>query len=125
MTGDYHPYAFLLVFVGVILVFSLAPLFLSYLWAEKYSPQKPGPIKNSTYECGLQAKGDAWIQFKSGYYLYGIVFLVFDVETIFLFPFAVTFLELPVGAVIAMLVFVLLLLEGLVWAWRKGVFKWT
>ena len=58
------------------------------------------------------------------YYLYGIIFLIFDVETIFLLPFAVAFTGLPVGAFLAMMLFLLLLVEGLVWAWKKGVLAW-
>jgi NADH-quinone oxidoreductase subunit A len=72
----------------------------------------------------LKSEGDAWIQFKSDYYLYAILFLIFDVEVIFMFPFGVAFLNLPVGAVCAMLIFVLLLVEGLAWAWAKGVLSW-
>jgi NADH-quinone oxidoreductase subunit A len=72
----------------------------------------------------LESKGDAWIQFRSEYYLYAIIFLVFDVEAIFLLPFAVAFTSLPVGAFVAILIFLLLLLEGLLWAWRKGYLAW-
>ena len=90
-----------------------------------FSPKKSGPEKNAVYECGLQSKGDAWVRFRSEYYLYGIIFLIFDVETIFLLPFAVAFTSLPVGAFIAMMVFLLLLVEGLVWAWRKGILTWS
>jgi NADH-quinone oxidoreductase subunit A len=97
---------------------------LAWLWAKKFSPRKPGPGKNAIYECGLESKGDAWVQFKSEYYLYAIIFLIFDVETIFLLPFAVAFKGLTVGACIAMLVFLLLLVEGLAWAWQKGVLTW-
>jgi len=104
--------------------FALAPLAMAFLWAKKYSPNKPGPDKNAIYECGLESKGDAWVQFKSEYYLYAIIFLIFDVETIFLLPFAVSFNGLGVGAFVAMMVFLLLLVEGLVWAWRKGVLTW-
>ena len=64
------------------------------------------------------------MRFRSEYYLYAIVFLVFDVEAVFLLPFAVAFTGLPVGAAVAMLVFLLLLVEGLVWAWGKGVLTW-
>ena len=124
MSGDEHPYLFLAIFFAVAVGFGLAPLALARLWAWKFSPQKPGPDKNATYECGLAASGDPMIRFKSDYYLYGILFLIFDVEAIFLLPFAVKFLELPVGAVIAMLLFVLLLVEGLAWAWLKGVLSW-
>ena len=104
--------------------FALVPLGLAALWARKFSPRKPGTYKNAIYECGLESKGDAWVQFRSEYYLYGIVFLIFDVETIFLLPFAAAFPALPLGAFIALLVFLLLLAEGLAWAWQKGVLTW-
>ena len=94
---------------------------MAALWARYFSPAKPGPVKNATYECGLGPKGTPGFNFKSDYYLYGILFLIFDVEAVFMFPFAVAFLGLPVGAVVAMLIFVLLLVEGLAWAWVKGV----
>ena len=105
-------------------VFALTPLGLAWLWAKKFSPRKPGPDKNAIYECGLESKGDAWMQFKAEYYLYAIIFLIFDVETIFLLPFAVAFRGLSAGAFVAMMVFLLLLVEGLVWAWQKGVLTW-
>jgi NADH-quinone oxidoreductase subunit A len=105
--------------------FAIAPLGLAWVWAKKFSPQKPGPSKNTTYECGLETKDDAVIQFRPEYYLYGIIFLIFDVEAIFLLPFAVSFGGLTLGACIAMMVFLLLLVEGLVWAWQKGVLTWV
>ena len=89
------------------------------------SPAKPNAIKNAIYECGNESKGDAWVQFRSAYYLYAIIFLIFDVEAIFLLPFAVAFTGLGLGACAAMLVFVLLLAEGLAWAWAKGVLNWS
>ncbi len=107
------------------LAFGLAPLALAWLWAVKYSPAKPGKEKNSIYECGLESPGDAWIQFKASYYLYAIIFLIFDVEAVFLLPFAVAYAGLPAGACVAMLVFLLLLVEGLVWACQKGVLQWS
>jgi NADH:ubiquinone oxidoreductase subunit 3 (subunit A) len=107
------------------LLFGLAPLALARLWARLVSPRKSGLIKNSTYECGLESKGDAWMQFRSSYYIYGIVFLIFDVEALFLLPVAVAFAGLSVGACVAMLVFLLLLVEGLIWACQKGVLQWT
>lgn len=122
--AEYNPYLFLAVFALAAVGFGAGPLILAWLWAKYFSPQKPGPTKNATYECGLESKGDAWVQFRSDYYLYGIIFLIFDVEAIFLLPFAVAFTQLPVGAVVAMLVFLLLLVEGLIWAWRKGVLTW-
>jgi NADH-quinone oxidoreductase subunit A len=107
------------------LIFAALPLLLAWLWARFISPAKPGSEKNASYECGLEAKGDPWIQFKVSYYLYAIVFLIFDVEVVFLLPFAAAFTRLSAGACAAMLVFLLLLVEGLVWACQKGVLTWT
>jgi NADH:ubiquinone oxidoreductase subunit 3 (subunit A) len=106
------------------LVFALVPLGLAWLWARAFSPRKPGPDKNAPYECGLESKGEAWLQFRVEYYLYAILFLVFDVETVLLLPFAVSFTALPIGAFVAMMFFLLLLAEGLAWAWMKGVLTW-
>ena len=121
----YSPYFSLAVLFVVALCFGLTPLALAWLWARAFSPPKPNSLKNSTYECGLVSKGDAWIRFRPAYYLYAIIFLIFDVEAVFLLPFAVSFTGLGVAACIAMLVFVLLLVEGLAWAWAKGVLTWV
>lgn len=121
---DYDPYFFLVVFLGLAVLFPLTPLLLAWLWAKKFSPRKPGPDKSAIYECGLESKDDARIQFKSQYYLYAIIFLIFDVEVIFLLPFAAAFTGLPVGAFLAILVFIFLLAEGLAWAWLKGLLTW-
>src|SRR6266446_5572485 len=118
------PYLLIVVLLAGAVAFALAPLALAWLWAKKFSPRKPGPDKNAIYECGLESKGDAWIQFKTEYYLYAIIFLIFDVETIFLLPFAVAFAGLPAGAFVAMVIFLSLLIEGLIWAWKKGVLTW-
>ena len=124
MPVEYSPYLFQIVLLGAALLFALAPLGLAWLWARKFSPRKPGPDKNAIYECGLESKGDAWVQFRSEYYLYAIIFLIFEVEAIFLLPFAVSFAGLPAGACVAMLVFLLLLVEGLAWARQKGALPW-
>jgi NADH-quinone oxidoreductase subunit A len=124
MAADYNPYLFILILMIAAAAFALTPLALAFLWAKKFSPRKPGKDKNAIYECGIESKGDAWVQFKSEYYIYGIIFLIFDVETIFLLPFAVAFTGLGAGAFIAMMIFLLLLVEGLLWAWQKGVLTW-
>jgi len=120
----YHPYEFLAVFMAAAILFALAPLLLARLWARVFPLQTPGEQKTAIYECGLESKGEAGIQFKSEYYVYGILFLIFDVETLFLLPFAVAFTSLSLGAFLAMMVFLLLLGEGLVWAWMKGILTW-
>src|SRR5437879_9629117 len=117
-------YVLILVLMVGAAAFGLAPLVLAWIWSKKFSPRKPGEQKNATYECGLESKGDAWVQFKSEYYLYAIIFLIFDVETIFLLPFAVAFTSLSAGAFAAMMLFLALLVEGLIWAWQKGVLNW-
>jgi NADH-quinone oxidoreductase subunit A len=119
-----NPYLLLVIFIVAGAIFTVTPLAIAWLWAKKFSPNKPGPSKNATYECGLESEAKDWVQFKSDYYLYAIIFLVFDVETIFLLPFAVAFKTLPVSAFVAIAIFLLLLVEGLVWAWRKGVLNW-
>lgn len=121
---DAHPYAFLAVFLTVALAFPLVMLGVARVWVKAFQPAKPGATKNATYECGLPPTGDSWIQFKAHYYLYAIFFLIFDVEVLFLLPFAVAFTHLPVGALVAMFIFVLLLAEGLVWAWQRGYLEW-
>ena len=124
MSVEYSPYLFIVIMIAAAVAFAVGPLALAWVWAKKYSPNKPGPDKNATYECGLESKGDAWVQFKSEYYLYGIIFLIFDVETIFLLPFAVAFTGLGAGASVSLMVFLLLLVSGLAWAWMKGVLTW-
>ena len=114
--------AYLLLGVMILLAagFACAPLILSAILA----PKKPGEIKESTFECGLESKGDPWVQFKVQYYLYALAFVIFDIEVIFLYPWAVAFTELSLGAFLAMGIFILLLAESLIYLWIKGVLTW-
>jgi len=113
-------YLFLVVFLAVAVGFPLAPLIIARLLA----PRRPTQTKNDTYECGLTSKGDAWVQFRVGYYIYALMYVIFAVETVFLYPWAVAFGGLSFGAFIAMMIFVALLVEGLVYAWAKGALDW-
>lgn len=124
MNGNYTPLQLLSVFLVLASLFALGPLLLAWLWSKFFSPRKPGQQKSEVYECGIETKGDSGLHFRSEYYLYAIVFLIFDVETVFLLPFAVAFGELTLGAFLAIAFFVLMLVEGLVWAWAKGVLEW-
>ena len=112
-------YIGLFVIVGALV--PTAAIVLSWI----ISPKKPNPIKQSTYECGMETVGDNWVQFKAQYYVFALVFLVFDVETVFLFPWAVSLGKLSLFAVIEGIVFILILLAGLVYAWRKGTLEWV
>lgn len=111
-------------YIGVFLL--LAPVFpaAALLVPRLIAPKKPNPIKSQTYECGMETVGNTWVQFKAQYYIYALVFLVFDVETVFLFPWAVAFDKLPLFAVFEGILFILILLAGLIYAWREGALKW-
>ena len=124
MATEPGPYYTVIALMVSAVLLGGTPLALAWMWARWMSPRKPGPVKHATYECGLEAKGDAWVQFKPQYLLYAIIFLVFDVEAVFLIPFAVSFTGLPIGAFVSILVFLLLLVEGLAWAWAKGLLTW-
>jgi NADH-quinone oxidoreductase subunit A len=88
-------------------------------------PKKPNPIKQSTYECGIETVGESWVQFKAQYYIFALVFLIFDVETVFLFPWAVRLGQLGLFAVVEGIIFILILIAGFVYTWRKGMLEWV
>lgn len=88
------------------------------------SPKSFNPQKGEPYECGIPTRGESMSQFRVGYYLYAILFLMFDVETVFLFPWAVQMRSLGVGGIISIAVFFSILVLGLVYAWRKGALEW-
>lgn len=111
-------------FVAIFSVIALTIPILGILAAMVLAPKRPGAIKQSTYECGLETVGDAWVQFKVQYYLYALIFVLFDVETVFLYPWAVAYNALPLLALVEMILFLLILGIGLVYAWRKGALEW-
>jgi NADH-quinone oxidoreductase subunit A len=113
-------YNFIGIFVVVAVVFPFVALGLAWL----LRPKKPNPIKTDTYECGLEAIGDAWVQFRAQYYIYALVFVVFDIEAVFLFPWAVAYNKLGLWALAEAFVFLAILTVGLVYAWRKGALSW-
>lgn len=89
------------------------------------SPKSFNFQKGEPYECGLPTHGTSWMQFRVGYYLYAILFLMFDVETIFLFPWSTVVRELGMMGLVSVLFFIVILGLGLAYAWKKGVLKWT
>ena len=113
-------YAFVGVFAIIAFALPIIGLFVAWL----LRPKKPNPVKNSTYECGVETIGDAWVQFKAQYYLYALIFVVFDVEAIFIFPWAVAYGKLGLYALVEMVLFVGILVGGLLYAWRKGALEW-
>lgn len=114
-------YFFLLLFTGLAAILVGAGLLASYLVA----PHRPNALKNSPYECGEPTLGQSWVQFNVGYYLFGLLFLVFDVEAAFLYPWAVVFRQVGLSGLVEMGIFLLVLIVGLIYAWRKGVLEWV
>lgn len=88
------------------------------------SPRSFNEQKGEPYECGIPTRGESMAQLRVGYYLYAILFLMFDVETVFLFPWAVQMRTLGTGGLISIAVFFIILVLGLVYAWRKGALEW-
>ena len=120
-TGSYtYQCLFLGVFLLVAVSFPLLPIILAYFVA----PKKPNPIKGAAYECGVESKGDSWVQFKAQYYIYALIFVIFDIEVIFIYPWAVAYKQMGLFALIEMFVFLAILALGLVYAWKKKVLEW-
>lgn len=107
-------------FLLVAMVFPVVPLILSRF----VSPHHPNPVKLEPYESGMETIGPTHIQFPIRYYLYALIFVVFDVEVIFLYPWAVALNQVGVFAGIEMGLFIVLLLLGFAYAWRKRAFEW-
>mgnify|MGYP000001017371 FL=1 len=94
------------------------------LASDLLAPKTKNAVKEEAYECGIPTEGPSWMQFKVGYYLFAILFLIFDVETVFVFPWAVVMKELGMVAFIEILIFFFILGLGLLYAWKKNALKW-
>lgn len=114
-------YLFVLAVIGLAFLFVFGGLFFSRLLAVR----RPGAVKDSPYECGEKPIGSAQIQFNVGYYLIALLFVVFDVEAAFLYPWAVAFREVGWMGLLEVGIFIAILIVGLVYAWKKGVLEWV
>jgi NADH-quinone oxidoreductase subunit A len=112
---------FVVLFVVLSPIFPLAPVVINRI----LGPQRPNPIKQQTYECGIETVGDTWVQFKVQYYIYALVFVIFDVEAVFLFPIAAAYGQLTLFGIGATVLFIFLLADGLAYAWGRGVLEWV
>jgi NADH-quinone oxidoreductase subunit A len=112
---------FIGIFFLIVAVFPGAPIIIAAFLA----PRKPNSLKSQVYECGIETHGETWVQFKAQYYIFALTFLVFDVELVFLFPWAVAFNELNLFGVASGVFFILILFVELLAAWRKGVLEWV
>ena len=113
---------FTLLFVVILTAIALVAVALGI--ANAISPRSFNPQKGEAYECGIPTRGKSWMQFKVGYYLFAILFLMFDVETVFLFPWAVVVQDLGVYGLVSIIFFLIILVLGLAYAWRKGALEW-
>ena len=113
-------YLFLGLFGLAALVVPLLPIVL----ARFIAPKRPGPVKGQPYECGMEVEGDAWVQFRMQYYVFAILFVIFDVEALFLFPWAVVFRKAGPAGLIAMALFLGVLALGWIYAWQEGALEW-
>ncbi len=113
-------WAFIGVFFVLALLFPALPIVLGHFMG----PRRPNPIKNDVYECGLKTYGTPWVPFKVQFYLFALVFLIFDVELVFLYPWAVAYGVLPMFAVFEGILFILMLAAALVYAWKREALDW-
>ena len=116
--------------VAVFIVVGIGFVAAAFIAASLFRPHHPSTVKQDTYECGEVPVGPAWLQFRVGYYIYALIFLIFDVEAVFLFPWAAQLLHMSQNRALAvlelvdMVIFVSVLFVGLIYAWKKGVLEW-
>jgi NADH-quinone oxidoreductase subunit A len=110
-----------LIFLVVGVIFGVGGMIAGYVLA----PRRKSNQKSIAYECGVDTIGQTWVQFRTSYFLYALLFVIFDVEVIYLYPWAIKFQSLGLFAFVEMLVFLAILVVGLWYAWKEGAFEWT
>ncbi len=121
MSNYYESYGVVL----AVLVAGVGLVAVAFGAARLVAPHRPLPEKLLTYECGIDPVGEGWSQSQIRYYIFGFLFVIFDVESVFLFPWARVFQTLGYQAVVEMAIFIAILGLGLLYAWRKGVLRWA
>ena len=126
MLDDYfRQYGLIAIFVAVSFIVPTSMLMISWSMSRLgIRPHNPTAVKLETYECGMEAIGGRWSQFNFRYYMFAVLFVVFDVEVVFLYPWAAKFLQLELFALIEMMVFVMILMVAWAYAWRKKDLEW-
>lgn len=122
MSAD--PYFYHYLFIGIFAAFAVVFPILPIVLARFVAPRKPSPTKQMSYECGMEPVGDPWVQFRVQYYIFALIFVIFDVEAIFIFPWAVGFKQLGLLGFIEMGIFLAILGVGLLYAWKKRALEW-
>lgn len=111
-------------FWALLLISSLVPVIAVGI-SNLLAPQNNAPEKNTTYESGIEPMGGSWIKFEIRYYMFALVFVIFDVETVFLYPWAMSFQKLGLVSFAEVIFFIIVLVIGLIYAWRKGALEWS
>lgn len=120
-------YGLVALFALVAVIFPAIPLLMSWV----VRPKKPNKLKRTTYECGLEFEDfpeeaqNVWVQFRVQYYIFALIFVVFDIEVVFLYPWAVAYNTLGLFALVEMVIFLGILVIALAYAWRKGLLEWV
>lgn len=118
-----YTYMYFTLFITVILT-AITLVVAAYVIAKLVGPRSYNKVKGEPYECGIPTRGSSWLPVSVGFYLFAILFLMFDVETVFLYPWAVVVKEFGVMAIVSIGFFLLVLVFGLAYAWRKGALEW-
>ncbi len=113
------------IFIGILLLFAIGFAVAPLIVVKLVAPVRRGRFKEQTYECGIVTIGETWIRFRIQYYLYALLFIIFDIETVFLYPWAVSYLGLGWFALIEMVIFLAMLAAGLGYAWARGALRWV
>ncbi len=120
-------YGLIGLFAVAAVTFPILPLVLAFL----FRPKKPNKSKLATYECGMEFEDfpeeaqQVWVQFRVQYYIYALIFVIFDIEVVFLYPWAVAYGALGLFALVEMVIFLGILVLALAYAWRKGLLEWS
>lgn len=121
MEGYTNHYVIVVIFLTLGILLPVAAFTISR-WLR---PKRPNPVKSTNYESGNEPVGGGQIRFNVRYYLFALMFVIFEVEAVFLFPWAVAYQQLGLFALVEMLIFVVMLLVGLIYAWKEKVLKWN
>ena len=111
-----------------VLIFIFAGIgivLFTFFFSRLIRPSNPYPAKTINYECAEEPIGTSWVQFNNRFYIFALIFVIFDVEVVFLFPWAVAFGQLGLFALVEMVIFILILFFGIFYAWKKGALKWV
>ena len=121
MYGDFlNNYLTIIIFFGVALLLSIGFIFLNFV----FSPKKPDPEKLSAYECGFEPFNDSRMEFDVRFYLVAILFIIFDLEIAFLFPWAISLGKIGIFGFVSMMIFLFILTVGFIYEWKKGALDW-